>query len=140
MLALITVFVTGVVLVSLAYELVNIYKDSKHSLENDYKRWSEDELFVAAYIAVFVEDDIRLNDTFQTLLAKLLQRSERAVNEKIRRLSTIGAPKSDASTKDYDVVLTIAQMDEVLAADQFEAALLFVGGSGRQIRAITKYL
>lgn len=139
MITFITVAVTVVVVGFITRKLIEMYVGNT-ALDNDYKRWSEDELFVAAYIAVYVEDEVRLNNAFETLLAKALQRSERAVNEKIRRLSTIGAPKSDASAKDYDVVLAIAEMDEVLAANQFEAALLLIGVSGRKTRAITKYL
>ena len=98
---LIAIAIAGVMI----YDLRKSYKNAfGGKLDNDYKRWSEEELFITAYIAVFIEDEVRLNDSFQILLANTLQRSERAVNEKIRRLSTVGSPKSDASTKDEGVV------------------------------------
>ena len=101
MISSITILVAIAIVGIIIFDLRRSYKRSFGSkLDNDYKRWSEDELFITAYIAVFVEDKVRLNDAFLSILAQSLKRSERAVNEKIRRLSTIGSIKSDASAKD----------------------------------------
>ena len=140
MYTIISVIITVLVIAFIACDFIKACKRSSIETEDNYKRWSEDELFVAAYIACFVEDDVRLNDAFQKLLAKTLRRTERAVNEKIRRLSTVGAQKSDASELDMDTIYNIAQMNEVEAFEKFEGALALAGASTRQQRAIAKYL
>lgn len=136
-------FISIVSLIVIGYvvkDLYGIYKDSINTLENDYKRWSADELFVAAYVACFVEDDVRLDDDFQKLLATSLKRSERAVNEKIRRLSTVGSQKSDASEMDVDTIYAMAQMPEEDAIETLDVCLLLSGASKRQQQAILSYL
>lgn len=141
MISNITILVAIAVVVIMIVDLTRSYKNAfGGKLDNDYKRWSEDELFITAYIAVFVEDEVRLDDSFQLLLANTLKRSERAVNEKIRRLSTIGSPKSDASAKDESIVYQIAQMEEFVAEETFLVCLDLVGATRRQQRAIYKNL
>ena len=141
MISNITILVAIAVVVIMIVDLARSYKNAfGGKLDNDYKRWSEDELFITAYIAVFVEDEVRLDDSFQLLLANTLKRSERAVNEKIRRLSTIGSPKSDASAKDESIVYQIAQMEEFVAEETFLVCLDLVGATRRQQRAIYKNL
>ena len=137
----ITILIAITLVVIMIVDLARSYKNAfGGNLDNDYKRWSEDELFITAYIAVFVEDEVRLDDSFQLLLANTLKRSERAVNEKIRRLSTIGSPKSDASAKDESIVYQIAQMEEFVAEETFLVCLDLVGATRRQQRAIYKNL
>lgn len=111
------------------FNLANPYTDSN-------KRWNENELFIAAYVAVFIEKDIRLNNEFQQLLALVLRRTERAASEKIRRMNTVGSRNSDASAKDFDTILEVAQMDQYDAAVQFEENLILVGATRHQLRTI----
>ena len=137
----ITVVVTVLVLIFVVKDVYSAIQDKKNTLENDYKRWSDNELYVAGYVAVFVEDEVRLNDVFQTQLATVLSRSERAVNEKIRRLSTVGSAKSDASVADEDIVLNIAQLpDSEDPKEIFEISLELIGASTRQQQSLLQWL
>jgi hypothetical protein len=107
---------------------------------NDGLRWTKEEIFICAYVAIFVEDDTRLNDSFQTFLSESLERSERAVYEKIRRLMTVGQVKSDASQLDEEVVRQITEMDDVDALEEVEVSLQTLGWSRRRISELTSYL
>lgn len=111
------------------FNLANPYTDNN-------KRWTENELFIAAYVAIFVEDKVRLNNEFQQMLALVLRRTGRATSEKIRRMNTVGSRNSDASAKDFDTVLEVAQMDQYDAAVQFEESLILVGATRDQLRTI----
>lgn len=137
----ITVLVTLLITALIVKDVYSAIQDKKNTLENDYKRWNDDELFIAGYVAVFVEDEVRLNDVFQTQLATVLSRSERAVNEKIRRLSTVGSAKSDASAADEDTVLNIAQLpDSENPLEIFRACVHLSGASKRQQKALLQWL
>lgn len=109
-------------------------------LDRDYKRWNDSELLVAAYVAIFVEDGVRLNPNFQYSIIRLLRRSDRSVTEKFRRLATIGAPKSDASKKDKETVLGLAQLEVDEAQEAFLNALVTLGANIKEVKYIKNYL
>ena len=109
-------------------------------MRNDYQRWDSTDLKVAAYIAMFVEDEIRLNNYFQNVVYAILKRSPRAIDEKIRRINTIGSDKSDASSKDEDTAYLIAQFSEQQAKKEFVSDLYVSGASAKQIAVVLEFL
>lgn len=113
---------------------------SSRDLSRDYKRWNDSELLVAAYVAIFIEDKVRLNPNFELSIIRLLKRSDRSVTEKFRRLATIGAPKSDASKKDKETVFGLAQLEVNEAQDLFLNALKVLGANVKEVEYIKSYL
>ena len=100
-----------------------------NDLSRDSKRWSLVELEVAAYVGIFEDDDVRLNTIYRVALGAVLKRSDRAVSEKIRRLSTVGSLKSDASEVDQDTAYYIASMSADDAKALFLGNIEELGGS-----------
>tara|TARA_R100000544_G_scaffold32932_1_gene19348 strand:+ start:476 stop:916 length:441 start_codon:yes stop_codon:yes gene_type:complete len=114
----------------LSYFSIEQEKDYfKNDLSRDSKRWGTTELELAAYIGIFETDDVRLDSTLRALMCALLKRSDRAVNEKIRRLSQVGSPTSDASEKDQDVSYYIAALSSEDAKALFLYNLKELGGN-----------
>ena len=108
--------------------------------EKDYTRWSPTDIAIAGYVALYVEDDVRLNIQFKSLIYAVLQRSDRAVDEKIRRISTSGSLKSDASASDVEVAIALASCIEQEAMENFYNDLYSAGASKRQVVEIQSYL
>lgn len=114
----------------LQYFLIEKEKDYfKNDLSRDSKRWGSTELEIAAYIGIFETDGVRLDNTMRGLLCGLLQRSDRAIGEKIRRLSLVGSVNSDASEKDQDVAFYVAALSEDDAKALFLYNVLEMGGN-----------
>ena len=111
-----------------------------NDLSRDYTRWTPSDIAISAYIAMNVEKDVRLNQHFQAVTYAVLRRSERAVDEKIRRISTLDSEKSDASVADVDAAFLIAAYTEVEAKKSFVLDLLVSGASKKQIAVLTSYL
>ncbi len=108
--------------------------------EKDYTRWSPTDIAIAGYVALYVEDNVRLNIHFKSLIYAVLQRSDRAVDEKIRRISTSGSSKSDASASDVEVAIALASCTKQEAMQNFYNNLYIAGASRRQVIAIQSYL
>ena len=106
----------------------------------DYSRWTPSDLAIAAYISMFVDKEVRLDNHFQAVVYAVLKRSERAVDEKIRRMSTIGAEKSDASVADVDAVFLVSTYEEKEAREIFALDLLASGASSKQIEVLKSYI
>jgi len=128
--------------------LVDIWKviqlDKVAYLNNDksrdYSRWTPSDLAIAAYISRFVDKEVRLDNHFQAVVYAVLKRSERAVDEKIRRMSSISSPKSDASVADVDAVFLVLSYEEKEARDIFVLDLLVSGVSSKQIEVLKSYI
>ena len=112
----------------------------KNDLSNDYSRWSPSDIAIAGYIGIFVSDEIRLNDYFQALIYAVLSRSERAVDEKVRRISTVGTEKSDASVADQDIAFLLSSYSNEDAKVNFLNDLYTAGASAKQVKEISAYL
>ena len=112
----------------------------KNDLSNDYSRWSPSDIAIAGYIGIFVSDEVRLNDYFQSLIYAVLSRSGRAVDEKIRRISTVGAENSDASVADKDIAYLLANYEVEDAKVNFLNDLYTAGASKKQVQEINAYL
>ena len=112
----------------------------KNDLSNDYSRWSPSDIAIAGYIGIFVSDEIRLNDYFQSLIYAVLSRSERAVDEKVRRISTVGTEKSDASVADQDIAFLLSSYSNEDAKVNFLNDLYTAGASAKQVKEISAYL
>ena len=137
--------IIGVVIVAILIDLMGKIRVKQgaylvNDLRNDYQRWDSTDLKVAAYIAMFVEDEIRLNNYFQNVVYAILKRSPRAIDEKIRRINTIGSDKSDASSKDEDTAYLIAQFSEQQAKKEFVSDLYVSGASAKQIAVVLEFL
>ena len=111
-----------------------------NDLSRDYSRWTPSDIAVAAYIGLFAPKEIRLNDHFQAVTYGVLKRSDRAVDEKIRRISTIGSKKSDASVADEDAAFLVLTYTKEQARDAFILDLKVSGASKKQIEVLTSYL
>lgn len=138
------VFLTSAVLALIYKGIVSAKQSSAQVLENDlsndYQRWTPSQLAIAGYIGLFLEDDVRLDNYFQALIYAVLKRSDRAVDEKIRRISTAGAPNSDASVADKDIAFILATYTVDQAKQNFLNDLYTAGASLKQVKEITKYL
>ena len=106
----------------------------------DYTRWEMSDLSIAAFVALKTPKTVRLDDEFQSVLYAVLSRSERAVSEKIRRLSTLGSEKSDASVADEDMAFLVLSYQDSEALDMFELDLQLSGATKKQIEVLTSYL
>ena len=112
----------------------------KNDLSNDYSRWEVSDLAIAAFIGLVTSKEVRLNDEFQAVVYAVLKRSERAVDEKIRRISTIGSEKSDASVADQDAAFLVLSYEKPIAKDMFFYDLQTSGASNKQIQTLMSYL
>ena len=112
----------------------------KNDLSNDYSRWEMSDLAIAAFIGLFVPKEVRLNDEFQAVTYAVLKRSQRAVDEKIRRISTLGSDKSDASVADEDAAFLVLSYHKSVAKEMFELDLQVSGATKKQIDTLMSYL
>lgn len=138
----------GVIGVTLVVVLLDFTKAVKlkqteflsNDLSNDYQRWEPSHIAIAGYVAIFLDNSIRLNPYFQSIIYAVLKRSPRAIDEKMRRISSVGARKSDASIIDEDIAFILASYSEQQAQDQFISDLYTAGASNKQVDEIKKYL
>ena len=112
----------------------------ENDLSRDYARWTPSDIAVAAYIGLFAPKEVRLDDHFQAVTYGVLKRSDRAVDEKIRRISTIGSRKSDASVADEDAAFLVLSYEKEVAKKMFVLDLRVSGASKKQIETLMSYL
>ena len=135
----------SLLVVALLYAtVVKIQDESANPLENDfsndYTRWNPADIAIAGYIGIFADDKVRLDKYFQALIYAVLKRSNRAVDEKIRRISTVGSDNSDASVADKDIAFILANYDADQAKVNFLNDLYTAGASKKQVQEIEIYL
>ena len=118
----------------------NLVSILKNDLSNDYTRWSPSDIAIAGYIGIFVSNEVRVNNYFQSLIYAVLSRSKRAVDEKVRRISTVGSEKSDASVADQDIAYLLATYSEADAKVNFLNDLYTAGATVKQVKEINAYL
>ena len=99
-----------------------------NDLSRDGKHWSYDEVVVAAYVTIWQDDKLRLNDNYQTFIGSVLKRSDRAVAEQMRRIRSVATSNSIASDFIQDVAFDIAAMSQQDAENEFEFAVESLGG------------
>lgn len=100
-----------------------------NDLSRDHKRWTDIEVEVAAYVVLFQDSRLRLNDHYQVVLESLLSRSHRSVQGKMRRVSSVGSKKSDASELTEDVVYAMANLTKESATRLFLDNVRILGGN-----------
>ena len=143
-----TIFVTVLAVLVLGAASIDIIKGIKgnfvsilkNDLSNDYTRWSPSDIAIAGYIGIFVSNEVRVNNYFQSLIYAVLSRSKRAVDEKVRRISTVGSEKSDASVADQDIAYLLANYEIEDAKVNFLNDLYIAGASKKQVKEINAYL
>jgi len=118
----------------------NLVSILKNDLSNDYTRWSPSDIAIAGYIGIFVSNEVRVNNYFQSLIYAVLSRSKRAVDEKVRRISTVGSEKSDASVADQDIAYLLANYEVEDAKVNFLNDLYTAGATVKQVKEINAYL
>lgn len=133
------------ILFAVVRSLVSAYKSMverplKNDKSKDYTRWEPADIAVAGYIGLFLSKEVRLDNYFQALIYAVLSRSERAVDEKIRRISTVGSEKSDASAADRDIAFLLEAYTPTQAKQNFLNDLYTAGASLRQVTEINNYL
>ena len=99
-----------------------------NDLSRDGKHWSYDEVVVAAYVTIWQDDKLRLDDNYQTFIGSVLKRSDRAVAEQMRRIRSVADDNSIASDFVQDVAFDIASMVENDAENEFMFAIESLGG------------
>ena len=99
-----------------------------NDLSRDGKHWSYDEVVVAAYVTIWQDDKLRLNDNYQTFIGSVLKRSDRAVAEQMRRIRSVATPNTIASDFVQNVAFDIASMNENDAENEFMFAIESLGG------------
>jgi hypothetical protein len=106
--------------------------NSKGYLSNDLSRdglrWSYSEVIVAAYVAIWQQDSVHLDNNYQALINSTLKRSDRAVAEQMRRIRSAATPNNLASEFIQAIVFNIASMPKEDAQDVFEFAFEDLGG------------
>lgn len=122
------------------YDTYKSYKQSKDPLKNDYKRWTEGETFICAYVAFFLEDEVRLNNEFEKALARALGRTERATYEKIRRIAAVEDDIEGASQLDLYIYNEVEDLDRVDAEERFDFELQQLDASRREVKNVLSYL
>jgi hypothetical protein len=137
--------IVGVTLIAVLLDFIKMVKLKQteflsNDLRNDYQRWEPSHIAIAGYVAIFLDNSIRLNPYFQSIIYAVLKRSPRAIDEKMRRISTVGANKSDASRADEDIAFLLAQTLVGQAQEQFISDLYTAGASKKQVAEIKKYL
>ena len=99
-----------------------------NDLSRDGKHWSYDEVVVAAYVTIWQDDKLRLDDNYQTFIGSVLKRSDRAVAEQMRRIRSVATPNTIASDFVQNVSFDIAAMSENDAESEFMFAIESLGG------------
>tara|TARA_R110002126_G_scaffold202467_1_gene349896 strand:- start:1465 stop:1899 length:435 start_codon:yes stop_codon:yes gene_type:complete len=99
-----------------------------NDLSRDGTHWSYDEVVVAAYVTVWQDDKLRLDDNYQTFIGSVLKRSDRAVAEQMRRIRSVATPNTIASDFVQNVAFDIASMNENDAENEFMFAIESLGG------------
>tara|TARA_R110002126_G_scaffold130678_1_gene274211 strand:+ start:121 stop:558 length:438 start_codon:yes stop_codon:yes gene_type:complete len=99
-----------------------------NDLSRDGKHWSYDEVIVAAYVTIWQDDKLRLDDNYQTFIGSVLKRSDRAVAEQMRRIRSVADDNSIASDFIQNVSFDIAAMVESDAEAEFKFAIESLGG------------
>ena len=99
-----------------------------NDLSRDGKHWSYDEVVVAAYVTIWQDDKLRLDNNYQTFIGSVLKRSDRAVAEQMRRIRSVADDNSIASDFIQDVSFNIAAMNEDDAENEFTFAIESLGG------------
>jgi len=109
-----------------------------NDLSRDSQRWTETEIKIAAYVAIFQTSKLRLDQNYQSAINATLKRSDRSVMGQMRRVSALGAPKSDASKLTEDIALSLAAMSEAEAERVFFESIISIGGDAELIRSLIK--
>ena len=99
-----------------------------NDLSRDGKHWSYDEVVVAAYVTIWQDDKLRLDDNYKTFIGSVLKRSDRAVAEQMRRIRSVADDNSIASDFVQGVAFDIASMNENDAENEFMFAIESLGG------------
>ena len=120
----------------------NLMTEKKGYLSNDLsrdsQRWTSTEIKVAAYVAIFQTSKLRLDQNYQAAINATLKRSDRSVMGMMRRVSALGAVKSDASKLTEDIALSLAAMSENEAERVFFESIISIGGDAELIRSLIK--
>ena len=111
-----------------------------NDLRNEYKRWEYSEIAIAGFVSIYLEDSIRLDDCFKSLIYAVLKRSPRAIDEKMRRISLVGRSEIRHTLADEDIVYLLAKDSKEDGLNNFISNLHVVGASRKQISEIKKYL
>ena len=109
-----------------------------NDLSRDSQRWTSTEIKVAAYVAIFQTSKLRLDQNYQAAINATLKRSDRSVMGQMRRVSALGAVKSDASQLTEDIALSLAAMTENEAERVFFESIISIGGDAELIRSLIK--
>ena len=120
----------------------NLMTEKKGYLSNDLsrdsQRWTSAEIKIAAYVAIFQTSKLRLDQNYQAAINATLKRSDRSVMGQMRRVSALGAVKSDASQLTEDIALSLAAMTENEAERVFFESIISIGGDAELIRSLIK--
>ena len=109
-----------------------------NDLSRDSQRWTENEIKIAAYVVIFQTSKLRLDQNYQAAINATLKRSDRSVMGQMRRVSALGAAKSDASKLTEDIALSLAAMSEAEAERVFFESITSIGGDAELIRSLIK--
>ena len=109
-----------------------------NDLSRDSQRWTSTEIKIAAYVAIFQTSKLRLDQNYQAAINATLKRSDRSVMGQMRRVSALGAVKSDASQLTEDIALSLAAMTESEAERVFFESIISIGGDAELIRSLIK--
>tara|TARA_R110002126_G_scaffold286112_3_gene437532 strand:- start:357 stop:749 length:393 start_codon:yes stop_codon:yes gene_type:complete len=109
-----------------------------NDLSRDSQRWTSAEIKIAAYVAIFQTSKLRLDQNYQAAINATLKRSDRSVMGQMRRVSALGAVKSDASQLTEDIALSLAAMTESEAERVFFESIISIGGDAELIRSLIK--
>ena len=109
-----------------------------NDLSRDSQRWTSAEIKIAAYVAIFQTSKLRLDQNYQAAINATLKRSDRSVMGQMRRVSALGAVKSDASKLTEDIALSLAAMTENEAERVFFESIISIGGDAELIRSLIK--
>lgn len=111
-----------------------------NDLRNEYKRWEHSEIAIAGFVSIYLEDSVRLDDYFKSLIYAVLKRSPRAIDEKMRRISLVGRSEIRHTLADEDIVYLLAKDSKEEGLKNFIYNLHIVGASRKQVTEIKKYL
>lgn len=111
-----------------------------NDLTNEYKRWEHSEIAIAGFVSIYLEDSVRLDEYFKSLIYAVLKRSPRAIDEKMRRISLVGRSEIRHTLADEDIVYLLAKDSKEEGLKNFIYNLHIVGASRKQVTEIKKYL
>lgn len=111
-----------------------------NDLRNEYKRWEHSEIAIAGFVSIYLEDSVRLDEYFKSLIYAVLKRSPRAIDEKMRRISLVGRSEIRHTLADEDIVYLLAKDSKEEGLKNFIYNLHIVGASRKQVTEIKKYL